>query len=148
MAVAVIGSLVKRFGAEASRVLAVLAGANLAPIQANQIKAVELLLTAVEFGEPDPTDITKAIVSGGADAEKEAKVFAATHGVPVWRGLAAVWFKKMPKRRKPTIISSAGIETGAAAQPNPKIEPYRQPVQRVAVAALDIKVDTRSPKGG
>lgn len=101
MAVAAIGALVKRDDQIAAQVLRALAEADLAPIQANHIKAVELLLTDPEFGEPSAADVTKAIVAVGVDAEKEARLFGATHRVPLWRGLTSVWFKKMLRRRRP-----------------------------------------------
>lgn len=56
MAVAAIGALVRKHGEDGARhVLAVCAEAELAPIQANQIKAVELLLTDPEFRRSNPT---------------------------------------------------------------------------------------------
>lgn len=147
MAIAAIGALVRRCGAVAALTLRALAEAELAPIQANQIKAVEHLLTDQEFGEPDPSDITKAIVAVGADAEKEAKLFAATHCVPLWRGLAAVCFKKMPKRRRPS-LSQAEAVAETPALPQAKIEPNCQP-PRVAVALLDdVKRDQRPLRNG
>jgi hypothetical protein len=139
MAVAAIGALIHRYAGDARQALGVLAAADLAPIQANQIKAVELLLTEAEFGEPDPADITKAIVSVGAEAEKEAKLFAATHCVPVWRGLAAVWFKKVPKRRKAQPIVDEGYGLNRTPSPTPK------PPQSAFLD--DMKVDQRSAKG-
>lgn len=129
MAVAAIGALVKRDAVVAARVLRALAEADLAPIQANHIKAVELLLINPEFGEPEPADVTKAIVAVGAEAEKEARLFSATHRVPLWRGLTSVWFKKMPKRRK-TVVDPA----------------EDQPPRSASLA--DVKRDTRPPLKG
>lgn len=140
MAVAAIGALVKRYGVVASLTLRAVAEAELAPIQANHIKAVELLLTDPEFSEPDPADITKAINAVGAEAEKEAKLFAATHSVPVWRGLAAVWFKKMPKRRAPAQVRLPAV----------KLVPVetRPPEPRKPGMIDDVKRDQRPPRNG
>lgn len=128
MAVAAIGALVKRDHFTAERTLRVLAEADLAPIQANHIKAVETLLTDPEFAEPEPGDVTKAILAVGAEAEKEAKLFAATHRVPLWRGLTTVWFKKMPKRRK-------------APEPDTPAPPR-------SASLADVKRDPRPPRNG
>lgn len=153
MAVAAIGALLNRGATPARQVLGVLAAADLAPIQANQIKAVELLLTDPEFGEPDPSDITKAIVAVGAEAEKEAKLFAATHCVPVWRGLAAVWFKKLPRRRKASpnqaeAPSKASGSNSNAADTNS--EPPRPGTAPARAPALldDMKRDQRPACSG
>lgn len=140
MAVAAIGALVKRYSVVASLTLRAVAEAELAPIQANHIKAVELLLTDPEFGEPDPADITKAIVAVGAEAEKEAKLFAATHSVPVWRGLAAVWFKKMPKRRAAPQVRLPPVQLVP-------VEP-RPPEPRKPAIIDDVKRDQRPARAG
>ena len=99
MAISAIGTLVRRYGAEAQQVLRPLAASRLAPIQASHIKAVELLLTDPEYSQVEAAEVARAIASVD-DAEREAKLFAATHGVPVWRALAIVWFRKSKKTRK------------------------------------------------
>lgn len=143
MAVAAIGALLKRNDDVASLTLLALAEADLAPIQANHIKAAELLLTDPEFGNPASADVTAAIKAVGAEAEKEAKLFAATHSVPVWRGLAAVWFKKMPKRRKPASIPAAPVDDVPPPPP-----PSPETPSKVPAYLDDMKVDARSPKAG
>ncbi|MBS7696247.1 MULTISPECIES: DUF6551 family protein [unclassified Chelatococcus] len=102
MAIAAIERLIRNHGEEGAKwVLDVLRAAECAPVSAQQIRAVELLMTDEEYCEAfDAADLTAAIVQLGDEAEKEAKVFAATHCVPLWRGLASVWFKKTKKRKK------------------------------------------------
>lgn len=145
MAVAAIGALVRRYGRDAQRTLGILAEAEAAPIQANHIKAVEHLLTAAEFAELDPDGLTRAIRSLGDEAEKEAKLFAATHCVPLWRGLAAVWFKKAPRRRKGASSGSASMEPLEQGLP-----PARPNAARLPAPAYleDMKRDDRPAKGG
>lgn len=147
MAVAAIGALLKRHGTVASKALLALralAAADLAPIQSNHIKAVELLLTDPEFGQPEADDITKAIVTMGAEGEREAKLFAATHCVPVWRGLAAVWFKKMPKRRKaPSPVAIFDDPVGVYGPPQSLPAPPKAPAY-----LDDMKRDERSARTG
>ena len=36
----------------------------------------------------------------GDNAEREAKLDAKTHGIPVWEALGRVWFKKCRKQRR------------------------------------------------
>lgn len=112
IAVAMVAGLVKRRGeATAVQVLRILGDAGCAPVAASQMRAVEALLTEAEFGDLDPEALARTIQDLGAvPAEKEAKAFAATHCTPLWRGLAAVWFKAGKKRRRP----AAGIPAAAA----------------------------------
>jgi hypothetical protein len=85
----------------ARQYLELLVKARLAPITATHIKAVEHLLTADEFGgQIEAEDLTATVLSMGGTDEVEAKRFAATHGCPVWKGLASTWFQKTRKRRK------------------------------------------------
>ena len=103
VAVRAIGDLIRRVGEDlATRVVHVLAEAEVAGISAAALRAVEVLLVNPEFADQvDGEKITRAIVALGAEAEREAGVFAATHCVPRWRGLVAVWFQEA-KKRKPT----------------------------------------------
>ena len=89
----------RRHAAGARAVLQVLADANLAPILASHVKAVELLLFGPEYkGAIEGPDITTALMALGETAEQEAGVFAATHNVQKWRALAIVLFKRGKKR--------------------------------------------------
>jgi hypothetical protein len=100
VAVAAIGAVVARRGEEeAGRYLRILVEAGAAPVAAHQIKAVEALLTDAEFETLDPDHLASTIRSLGADGEREAKAFSATHCIPIWKGLASVWFRKCRKRR-------------------------------------------------
>lgn len=101
VAIAAIRGLVDRRGAmRARQILDVLVQAELSPITAPQVKACELLLTDPEFSENIEAEaLTDAIQGSAILLDDEAKVFAATHKVPQWRALAAVWFKKTKKRR-------------------------------------------------
>lgn len=102
LAISAIAALVKRRHAKGAReILALLVQAERAPVAANEIKAVELLLTDPQYAdEIEPADLVVAIKALGDASEKEAKVFASEHCVPLWRGLASVWFRKCRKRRK------------------------------------------------
>lgn len=90
--------------ADSTWVLRALADAGLAPITAAHIRALQHLATAEEFAEVDREALFRAVQAAPAKiAEKEAKEHAAVHRVPVWRGLAAVWFKAARKLgRRPT----------------------------------------------
>jgi hypothetical protein len=102
MAVVAIGALIGRRGALVARqMLDVLATAACAPVTAAQIKAVETLLSDPEFrGEIEPGDLTTVIIAMRGEAEREAKLFAAAHKVPLWRALAIVWFRRKPRGRR------------------------------------------------
>jgi hypothetical protein len=102
IAIAAIQAVINRRGAmRARQYLELLAKARLAPITATHIKAAEYLMTDPEFGgQIDAEDLTTTILSMGGTDEVEGKRFAATHGCPVWKGLASTWFQKTRKRRK------------------------------------------------
>ena len=101
VAVKAVGDLVRRVGETlAIEVVRVLADAELAPITAPALRAVEVLLTAEEHaGQVAPGRLPRAIAALGAAADKEANVFAGTHCVPRWRGLVAVWLQATKKVR-------------------------------------------------
>ncbi|MGN6769283.1 MAG: hypothetical protein ACTHJQ_05460, partial [Rhizobiaceae bacterium] len=85
----------------ARQMLEVLAKADLKPITAHQIKAVELLLTDAEFiDQIEPEALTDAIAGKALALDDEAKLFAAMHKVAQWRALASVWFKRSRKKRR------------------------------------------------
>lgn len=119
VAVRAVGDLIKRVGeGPAIEALQVLANAELAPLTATAIRAVEDLMNSAEYADlVSPEDLTQAIVALGAEADREAGVFAATHCVPRWRGLVAVWFKKAKKRRPKAVEST----TPSSPQPVEKI---------------------------
>lgn len=102
MAVAAIGGLVKRRGERGAReVLQVLVKSGLAPITANAIKAVELLMFDEDYaGQFEPDDLAKAIEKAGDQAERDARIVTVAQAVPLWKGLAATWFRKTRKRRE------------------------------------------------
>ena len=138
IAVAAISGLVSRSGeTTATRVLSILSGAGIGPVQAAHIRAVELLLTDEEFADLDGDDLGRIITAAGLDAaEKEARVFASTHCVPLWRALAATWFKarrarktarNMPGNIPEGHISKAPAVAEMPAQPEPKSAPICQP---------------------
>ena len=101
IAVHAIGALVQRRHAKGAReVLEVLVQGGVAPISANSIKAVEMLMTDLDYADRfEPTDLAKAI-AGQTDADGEAKVWSSANSQPLWKGLAVVWFKKTRKRRE------------------------------------------------
>jgi hypothetical protein len=104
LAVAAIGALCNRRGAMGARkVLEVLAKADCSPIAASGIKAVDVLMHDEEYcGEVEPEAITTALIALGPQAEQEAKVFAAAHNVPVWKGLVVVLFRRCRRGRRRT----------------------------------------------
>jgi hypothetical protein len=97
-----IAALVNRRGAlRARQVLEVLGNAKLAPVPAALIKAVEELLTNKEFSEQiDPADLTTAIRAGIGEAESEAKIFSATHNIPLWKALTSIMFRRCKRGRR------------------------------------------------
>lgn len=104
LAVSSIRGLINRRGAMgARRVLEILGQAKCAPVSAGGIKAVEVLLFDPEFkGQVDGPYITSVLLLMGPAVEQEAKVFAAAHNVPIWRGLAVVLFKGARRGRRRT----------------------------------------------
>ena len=120
VAVGVIQALIGRRGAmRARQCLEVLAKAGCTPIAGNQIKAVEQLMFDPEFaGTVDADDLTSVVQEMGAAAETEAKRFAATHCIPLWKALASTWFQKCRKRRAPVSPAPASL-----AKPAPKYAP-------------------------
>lgn len=102
IAVKAIAGLIDRRGAMRAReVLDILVKAECAPISAHEIRAAELLMTDPEFTDHIEPDAIVDVIQATEDMAKgEARLFAKTHCVPLWRGMAAVWFKKARKRRK------------------------------------------------
>jgi hypothetical protein len=102
LALGTIKTLVNRRKEEgASRVLALLVKAGLAPITADHIKAVEALLFESEFTGTVRDDRVAEALTGpeGVACDSEAAMFAARHRVPKWKGLTTVLFQAATKRR-------------------------------------------------
>lgn len=101
LAIEALSKLINRRGAQKSRqILEVLANAHMAPIAANYIKAVDAMMSEPEYSDVMPEDITTTLIRMGPDAERDAKVFAASHNIQTWRGLIVVLYKNTRKRRK------------------------------------------------
>ncbi|MCS0501594.1 DUF6551 family protein [Ancylobacter mangrovi] len=102
MAVGAIGALIGRRGAmRARQMLEVLGKARMAPVSFAAIRATEMLLTDPEYaGEITPEDLSSVIMALGPEGERQAKLFAASHGIPLWRALGITWFKRRPRGRK------------------------------------------------
>jgi hypothetical protein len=101
MAVTAIRALVRQRGEEyAEAALSAAVEAGIAPLTAVHIKAVDHLLGSEEFdGQIDAERLVATIQATAAITDAEARVFAATHCTPMWKALAAVWFKH--RRKKP-----------------------------------------------
>jgi hypothetical protein len=102
LAVGTISALVNRRGAlKARQVLETITAAKIAPIPAALIKAVEDLMNNKEFApQIEPADITTAIREGLGEVESEAKVFAATHNIPMWKAMTSIMFKRCKRGRR------------------------------------------------
>jgi hypothetical protein len=102
LAIGTISSLISRRGAlRARQVLEVIGNAKLAPVPAALIRASEELLCNKEFSEfIDPADLTTAIRASLGEAESEAKIFAATHNVPLWKAMTSIMFKRCKRGRR------------------------------------------------
>lgn len=120
-----IASLLRRYEqADVEKILAAVANTDAAPISAELLKAAEHLLTNPEFAsEIDPALITAAALSLPDMGEAEAKLFAATHAVQLWRALAAIWFKaskRLPKRPAPKLATVPAEPAYVPPAPRPK----------------------------
>ncbi|AWN51422.1 DUF6551 family protein [Methylobacterium sp. 17Sr1-1] len=132
IAVAAVRGLITLEGEErAIEILRVLTEAGLGPITAAQIKAAHHLCTDSQFTDLDRAGLTQTIRATPARlVDQEAKEHAAVHCVPLWRGIAAVWFKaarkKVPRTeaRSPSRAAKGGI-TIPAWVPDDLIEDYR-----------------------
>ncbi|MGO8154395.1 hypothetical protein AB9F36_31690 [Rhizobium leguminosarum] len=103
IAVKQVEALIARRGPMCAReILEVLANAEIGPLTASQIKAVEMLMTESKYSDfVFPDDITVAMVDLLSAAEEEAKVFSASHKITFWRALGITWFQKAKKRKQP-----------------------------------------------
>jgi len=108
LAVSSITKLIDRRGAmRARQILQVLAEAECAPVSAAGIRAVEMLLLDADFaGKISSAELSQILRDLGPAAVSEAKLFAATHRIPLWRALGTVIFRR---RRK----------NGAESKPSP-----------------------------
>lgn len=141
-------------------ILRTLADAEMAPITAAHIRALVHLITAEEFEGLDREGLARTIQSLGIKVtEQEAKEHCATHGVPLHRGLASVWFKatkkKMPRgaAASPEASSRGSGAPSAPPEPVPATSPGRASPVPPAPAAREqpadgIKRDDRPPCGG
>lgn len=102
VAVATIQRLLSRQGdARALQVLEIAARAQLAPVGASAIRAIELLLYDDHFGGAIELEEIEAVLREGLEPLKaEARLFSATHNVPLWRALGSVIFQKAKKGRR------------------------------------------------
>jgi hypothetical protein len=82
-------------GAEAfAEMMRVLGPAGLAPLRANHLKAIELLLTEADYRDTlEPDDLSDTLVRMGPKLEREAGVLAATHRLPLWRAIAITLYR-------------------------------------------------------
>jgi hypothetical protein len=96
-----ISALIKQWGdRRAVQMLGQLAKGKVAPVATQHIKAAELLLTDVEFEDVDPDMLWLAVDGCRLTIDADAKAFAQTHRVPIYRAIASTWFRKARKRRK------------------------------------------------
>ncbi|MHB8285473.1 MAG: hypothetical protein ACYDD1_12445 [Caulobacteraceae bacterium] len=102
ISVGTIGNLIREHGdARAVAMLQTLVAGGLAPITKDHIRAVDELLSNAEFAdEIEASDLAVSIMKTAGGAEKDAKLFAADHCAPFWRGLVNAWFRACKKRRR------------------------------------------------
>lgn len=102
VAVSTIKGLISRRGAMGARkVLEISARAKSTPVGAAEIRAVETLLHEPDYaGRVDPEDITTVLLGLGARAEEMAKAYAASHGVRLWQGMAAIIWRRCDNERR------------------------------------------------
>lgn len=102
MAIVGLRALVGRRHAKGAReVLQVCVEGQMAPVSANALKAVELLLFDDEYRSwTNAQELAVIIREQGPELEKQAALFAAEHGVPLWRGLVAILFRIAKKGKR------------------------------------------------
>lgn len=102
IALAAIRQLVKKRGDARTRlVLDILVKAELAPISADHIKSVDALLNDEEFEGLVKPEKLVALLGGETRGkiEREAAVFADTHRVRKWKGMATKLYQAATRRR-------------------------------------------------
>jgi hypothetical protein len=122
----------------ATEFLATVAAGGFKPITANHLKAVEHLLTDREFA-PHITaeDLASTVRAVGTSLDKEARRFAATHGITFWKGLAS----KCKKRRTPAALAPV-VPVTVSAQPVAPVRafrtitPHAAPTQRNVTSSM------------
>ncbi len=101
IAVGAIDALVKKWGDRRSiAIIEQLVKGKLAPITSQHLRAAEALLTDTEFEDMDPEMLWMAVDACRLTLDADAKAFAQTHRVPVWKAMASTWFRKARKRRR------------------------------------------------
>lgn len=102
LALAAIRSLVNRRHAMGARaVLQVLGDARCAPVRADEIKAVDVLLHDPEYKDQiSGPDITSALIAKGPALAQEARVFAIGHNTKTWKALATILFREGRRGRR------------------------------------------------
>jgi hypothetical protein len=144
VAVTALHALVGQVGTVRAReMLAVLVGAEFAPIKAEHVKAVAHLMTDPEFRDQITLeDLGAAVKAIGSAGDVEAKRFAATHSTSVWKGLASVWFQKCRKRRAPAVSaapSSPAAQVRAAGTRRASEDSAAQPERASAAPAARVR---------
>ena len=126
MALAAVRRLVDRRGAMRAReVLEILAGAALAPIQAEHVRSAESLLLYPEYaGGLDAARITAALRDITPKQWAEAKEIAFAKRMPLWRALTAVLYRAhAPTKRGRSKSIEPEAPAPAAADPTPVLAP-------------------------
>lgn len=158
IAVSALHALVSTYATErVQTILETVAAGSFKPVTANQIKAVEHLLTDPEFSRQIVhEDLAAHLAAVSTSLDGEAKRFAATHGITFWKALASTWFQKCKKRRQPaqpglqenprsTALPKSPASNGLPKNPLPKpapimpartIVPHSIPTQRNVTASV------------
>ena len=137
--------------ADAIWIMRTLADAELAPITAAHIRALQHLVTSEQFEGLDREAVARTIQALPAIATmQEAKEHGATHSVPVWRGLASVWFKASKKRPVRKVDAPAAVEAAGKPSPAALNETQRRAAhaERVEAARRAVPAPTFSRPGG
>lgn len=144
---------------DALYVLRTLADARIGPITAAHIRAVHHLITADDFAGLDREALAATIQANATQAAlQEAKEHATTHSVPLYRGIASVWFRAMKKRppRSATTSPEASSRGAGASRAPPgavraaplgRVGPGHGGPQTGAQLGDDIKNDDRPGRG-
>ena len=121
-ALGAVRGLVERRGAERAReVLEALAQADLAPISNDQIRAAEALLCDDAYADNfDASRVTAAFRALTPAIMAEVRELAAARRLPMWRALAALVFRRAPRR---TRSRASGAAPAPAHAPDPEPEP-------------------------
>lgn len=101
IAIEALTRLVRRHGVDlAARIIGVCVAGEQAPVRAENLRAVESLLTASEHGGVyEPDDLASAFRKLGAELPRKVAMFAATHRVARWQAVMAVLAQTAKRRR-------------------------------------------------